>query len=414
MSDVDKLQNAEEQVAQMQDAERRAQKEAAEAELREPPVVGTAEKPRHYEEIPWGQIKTAVNLRLPGTGELPDIQELALSIKNYGLLQPILVRPLEAVEGTLYYELVEGNRRLAAFARLHADDTQAAIPAIVVEGVSEAERYAMMFAAMAGFRDWDPISKARALRYLLDLNPEQTAKKLASSLGLRADYVQRHLRLLDLPEELAARLEKGDLSFTVADLLRRGISAGRLTEEAAGDLAASYSTGEISAEELRDLAAPPRPQPDPLAEADDSDAPWGAKVWDPEFAEKMEELEAAAEAKAQEAREREELEAEADRILSFGGKPDAAGEEVTPYEPDADSGISGPNKRRLYSYLLGRLLRDVAPKGYLDELGVTVGEVYDYAWRLDNQKRMSALVDLAQALAEDDMALPTEIFPDGV
>jgi ParB/RepB/Spo0J family partition protein len=410
MSDVDKLQNAEEAVSQLQDAQKQAEREKAEAELTEPPVKETAHLPRRFEEIPYGDIVTGINLR---TGDLPDIQELALSIKEKGLLQPIVVRPKEANEGVLTYELIDGARRLAAFARVHPHNKKAPIGAMVIEGATEAERYELMFTSISQFRDWEPLAKARALRYLLDLNEDMTASTLARSLGLRPEWVSRHLRLLELPKEIFKKLESGDLSFTVADLLRRGISQGRLSADEAGDLASSYAAGDISSDELRDLAAPPKPQPDPLADGDDGDVPWGSKVWDPEFEEKMAALERAADEKVAEELKKEELEVDADRILSLGGKEPVGEDEVTPYEKETDS-VSGPNKRRLYSYLLGRLLRDLAPKDYLAELGITVGEVFDYAWKLDNQARMTSLLEFAEALAEDDSALPTEIFPEGI
>lgn len=413
MSDVDKLQNAEEAVAQMQEEARRRERERVQEELSEQPVKETAQLPRRYEEIPYSHIVGGINLR---TGPLPDVQEMALSIKEQGLLYPVLVRPLSADNGVLTYELVDGARRLAGWALLYTDDPEKPIPAIVVEGAAEATRYELMFTAMAQFRDWEPVAKARALRYLLDLNPEQTASTLARSLGLRPDYVQRHLRLLDLPQELKSRLEKGDLSFTVADLLRRGIAAGRLNESQAGEIADNYAAGDLTADEVREMTAPPRKETDPLAEGDDSDAPWGSKVYDPEVEQETERLQRVADEALEEEKRQAELEADADRLLSLGGKP-AGAADVTPYEGEeggSGQGRSGPEKKKLYSYMLGRLLRDSAPAGYLDELGIKANETYAYAWKLDSAARLEALFDLTQAMAEDDMALPTEIFPNGV
>src|ERR1035437_9514033 len=83
-------------------------------DLHRPTVQQIAERGRHAQEIPLGEIEVAANMR---SGELPDIKGLAISIREVGLITPLLVRAMEEES----YRLVAGRRRLAA---LHLiDDT---------------------------------------------------------------------------------------------------------------------------------------------------------------------------------------------------------------------------------------------------------------------------------------------------
>src|SRR3954468_23105952 len=113
MSQVDKLQDAEEQVAQMrEDAAKTAREEAA-ADLQKAPLADTATKAHSTISAPLSQVRTMVNMR---TGALPDLHELAVSIKETGLLHPPLVRATG--EDDAPYELLAGRRRFGAMTLL--------------------------------------------------------------------------------------------------------------------------------------------------------------------------------------------------------------------------------------------------------------------------------------------------------
>src|SRR4051794_6092630 len=89
MSQVDKLQDAEEQVAQLREEEAARERDARTAELRRAPLADTGSKQHTATPAPRGGGGTMANGR---GGPLPEPHELPLSIKEPGLLPPPLVR----------------------------------------------------------------------------------------------------------------------------------------------------------------------------------------------------------------------------------------------------------------------------------------------------------------------------------
>lgn len=403
MSDVDKLSNADERLGQMEDEQRRAEKAERDAELNATPVKRTADAPQTLEMIPWGKIDTTGNLR---TGGLPRVHEMALAIKERGLIVPVSVRQLDEPTEKYEYQLIEGGRRIAGYKIVHPDP-ETPIAALVKREIDETERYELMFTAMAHFADWTPLEKARAFRFLLDRNQDKTAAELSRSLGISSTTAASYLRALELPETVLDLVDRGDLSFTIAELIQRGAETGKIEIDQVEEIAGKVAAGEMKAGEIRDIVLPEKPQqqPDPLKEGDDADAPWGAKVYDPEAdPEKLEE------------ERRQRLEAQADDILNAAG-PEPAGDDVLPWEDGgqtANGMMDAATRRRLDSYLLGRLLRDHADDAYLDEIGASRDETFKYAFKLEHQARLTALRELAAVIAEDDPQLPTEIFPEGL
>jgi hypothetical protein len=86
---VDKLQDAEEAVAQMREEEAREARAALGEDLRRPPVADTATKAHRPILARLDQVRVMTNMR---TGALEDLHELAVSIRETGLLHPPLVR----------------------------------------------------------------------------------------------------------------------------------------------------------------------------------------------------------------------------------------------------------------------------------------------------------------------------------
>lgn len=129
------------------------------------------------------------------------LQELAESISEHGVLQPVLVRP--AKNG---YELVAGERRYRAARRAGL----AEIPAIVRE---LDDRSNMLFALIENMQreDLNGMEEARGLQEMQEaygLTQEQVAK----TVGKSRPYVANALRLLKLPPAVQAMVEDGSLS----------------------------------------------------------------------------------------------------------------------------------------------------------------------------------------------------------
>jgi ParB/RepB/Spo0J family partition protein len=131
--------------------------------------------------------------------------ELAMSIRERGVLEPIIVRP--AGEGR--YELVVGERRWRASQM--AGLTQ--IPAIIRE-LSDED--ANTDALIENFQreDLNPVERARAVKKLLDF---MSWEKSLKTLGVSDSTLRRYLDLLDLPEpilsEILAKPAEGEGEF---------------------------------------------------------------------------------------------------------------------------------------------------------------------------------------------------------
>ena len=130
------------------------------------------------------------------------LAELAESIREHGVFQPILVR--RAIEG---YELVAGERRLRA-AKL-AELQQ--IPAIVVD-FNDTQMMEVSLLENIQREDLSPIEEAEAFKQLVD-KVGYTQEELAKRVGKSRTYVTNSLRLLKLPYEVKEMVRKGELSY---------------------------------------------------------------------------------------------------------------------------------------------------------------------------------------------------------
>ena len=130
------------------------------------------------------------------------LMALSRSIAARGVLQPVVVRPVPG--GT--YELVAGERRLRA-ARLAGLDT---IPAVVRE-TDEGDRLELALIENMAREDLNPIEEARALATLVDdlgLSKEEIGRRV----GRSRPAISNMIRMLELPDEALAMVERGELS----------------------------------------------------------------------------------------------------------------------------------------------------------------------------------------------------------
>lgn len=132
-----------------------------------------------------------------------EIAGLAESIRNQGLLQPIVLR--KKVDG---YEIISGERRLRALKHLGRDQA----PSIVRAKVTDREMLEMALVENIQRQDLNDIETAVAYqRLLLECNLSHEA--LADRVGKSRSAVTNMMRLLKLPEEIQALLKSRKLSM---------------------------------------------------------------------------------------------------------------------------------------------------------------------------------------------------------
>ncbi len=132
-----------------------------------------------------------------------EIQNLATSIKNQGLLQPIVLR--KKIEG---YEIISGERRFRALTFLGEES----VPAIVKEQVSDREMLEMALVENIQREDLNEIEKARAYDKLL-LECELSHEQLSKRVGKSRSVITNSLRLLKLPQEVQDMVYNNALSM---------------------------------------------------------------------------------------------------------------------------------------------------------------------------------------------------------
>jgi len=135
--------------------------------------------------------------------------ELKQSIKEKGVIQPVLVRMKDNV-----YELIAGERRYRAAKELQFEE----IPAIVKQDVSDVLSLELSLIENIQREELNPIEEAKAFRELTE-RFEHTLEKIGQMVGKDKTTVSNSLRLLNLSGEIQKHVEDGILSAGHAKVL---------------------------------------------------------------------------------------------------------------------------------------------------------------------------------------------------
>jgi ParB/RepB/Spo0J family partition protein len=156
-----------------------------------------------------------------------DMEELQASIATHGVVQPILVRPIE----DSLYEIVAGHRRTRAARAANLPE----IPATIRE-MSDAEARQVQLIENAQRVDLGPLDEAEAYAALLETG--MTIRDLAKTLSRKPSDIASRLTLVHLPQTVKAALASGLLPVEHAELI------GRIPDEALQDQALKRFTTE--------------------------------------------------------------------------------------------------------------------------------------------------------------------------
>lgn len=150
------------------------------------------------------------------------LDELAASVREKDILQPILVRPAREPG---HYEIVAGERRWRAAQQAQLHD----VP-IIVKEMSDAE--ALEYALIENLQraDLTPIEEARGYQRMVD-EFGHTQEKVSEVVGKSRVHVANTLRLLALPDDVQRRIEAGELTAGQARPLIGLRNAGPLAEQ---------------------------------------------------------------------------------------------------------------------------------------------------------------------------------------
>lgn len=188
-----------------------------------------------------------------------ELEELAASIRERGVLQPILVRPAPGASGE--FQIIAGERRWRAAQRANLHT----VPVIVRE-MDDAEVTEIGIIENVQRADLNPLEEALGYRALVD-RFGRTQEAVAQTVGKSRSHVANALRLLNLPQSVRDHLASGRLSAGHARAIATASDVERLAElivvrELSVRQAETLARETMSrpAPSARAVARPPRPK----------------------------------------------------------------------------------------------------------------------------------------------------------
>jgi len=198
-------------------------------------------------EVPTGRIlPNPAQPRL--SYEEESLVELADSIREHGVLQPILVRPVGG-----QFELIAGERRWRASRMAQRES----IPAIVVEFDDETALEVSIIENLQR-EDVSPLEEAAMFRKMTDLG--YTLRQLAQKIGKDKGYVENRIRLAEAPAEIR------ELVSLRKDTLSHAYELMKVKDERTRKrLAKKVAAGELTLSRLRGITGGAKPDVEPAA-----------------------------------------------------------------------------------------------------------------------------------------------------
>jgi ParB family transcriptional regulator, chromosome partitioning protein len=180
------------------------------------------ERPRGQRRLPIVSLRP--NARNPRRNfSDTELDELAASLRERGIIQPIVARPLRGVPDS--YEIIAGERRWRAAQRAGLHE----VPVVIVEA-TDAEALQLAIIENVQRADLNPLEEAEGYRALIrDFSHSQD--DVARIVGKSRSHVANTLRLQTLPDRVKEHIHSGRLSAGAARALVGHHDAERLAEE---------------------------------------------------------------------------------------------------------------------------------------------------------------------------------------
>jgi ParB family chromosome partitioning protein len=181
-----------------------------------------AERPRGQRRLPTESLRP--NARNPRRVFADDeLDELAASLRERGIIQPIVVRPArDAIGG---HEIIAGERRWRAAQRAGLHE----VPVVIIEA-TDAESLQLAIIENVQRADLNPLEEAEGYRALAE-EFDNSQEDIARIVGKSRSHVANSLRLLKLPESVKAHINAGRLDAGHARMLVGAADAAELAEE---------------------------------------------------------------------------------------------------------------------------------------------------------------------------------------
>ena len=180
------------------------------------------ERPRGQRRVPTGSLRP--NARNPRrVFSNAELDELVASLRERGIIQPIIARPVRGAVDS--YEIIAGERRWRAAQRAGLHE----VPVVIVEATDD-EALQLAIIENVQRADLNPLEEAEGYRSLIrDFSHSQD--DVARMVGKSRSYVANMLRLQTLPDRVKEHIQAGRLSAGAARTLVGHHDAARLADE---------------------------------------------------------------------------------------------------------------------------------------------------------------------------------------
>jgi ParB family transcriptional regulator, chromosome partitioning protein len=180
------------------------------------------ERPRAQRRLPTGALRP--NARNPRRSfAAAELDELAASLRERGIIQPIVVRPLRGVPDG--YEIIAGERRWRAAQRAGLHE----VPVVVIEA-TDAEALQLAIIENVQRADLNALEEAEGYRALME-EFHNSQEDIARIVGKSRSYIANTLRLLKLPDAVKGYIQTGKLTAGHARMLIGEPNAEQLAED---------------------------------------------------------------------------------------------------------------------------------------------------------------------------------------
>lgn len=171
-----------------------------------PPPSQHAYPKAKLKEIPLSRIRESKIALRSVNRQLPNYLELVASIRNHGVLNPIVVRELGKEDGEMVYSLVDGLQRYTASGDAGRDQ----IPANVID-LADAAVLEAQIIGNAVRVETKKFQYAKQLELILSQNPFMTMAQLSERLSKSPSWLNDQLGLAKLPEDVGKLVDEGKL-----------------------------------------------------------------------------------------------------------------------------------------------------------------------------------------------------------
>lgn len=136
------------------------------------------------------------------------MENLRRSIRNHGILEPIIVQPYD----NGMYLLIEGERRWTVAKQEKIKE----VPAIIQNKLDPEEQVPLMFNLHENRVGWDMADQLRAIQNLLKTRPDKTEDEIAEELGMSLATFRNRMQVLGMGAEIVRDITSGKLDYTSA------------------------------------------------------------------------------------------------------------------------------------------------------------------------------------------------------